>query len=148
MLFFQRWTNTHGFLFFCSILLLSVCTIQALGYKNSIPEMDPNGYPASNTGCLAPGRCHAGIEPIRAHNSGMAKQIYEIGEKMGDPNGCVVCHGGNPSEERNAGIAHQGVPNGSPLEAFNRHSASMWINDKTCGICHQKWVYAGHRSVM
>ncbi|MFH1487865.1 MAG: cytochrome C [Pseudomonadota bacterium] len=67
---------------------------------------------------------------------------------MGDPNGCVVCHGGNPGEEKNAEIAHTGVPQGSPLKAFNRHSGSMWINEKTCGLCHEKWVYAMHRSVM
>ncbi len=58
-----------------------------------LPEMDPNGFPAPDTGCLAPGKCHAGIEPIRAHNSGMAQQIYDRGRLMGDPNGCVICHG-------------------------------------------------------
>jgi hypothetical protein len=78
----------------------------------------------------------------------MAKRIYELGRKMGDPNGCVVCHGGNPQEQKNAQIAHQGVPKGSQLKAFNRHSASMWINEKTCGLCHDKWVYALNRSVM
>jgi hypothetical protein len=24
----------------------------------------------------------------------------------------------------------------------------MWINDKTCGLCHQQWVYATNRSLM
>ena len=41
-----------------------------------VPEMDPQGFPAIGTGCLANGKCHVGIEPIRAHNSGMAKEIY------------------------------------------------------------------------
>jgi hypothetical protein len=37
-----------------------------------VPPMDPAKRPAPNTGCLAPGLCHAGIEPIRAHDSEMA----------------------------------------------------------------------------
>jgi hypothetical protein len=28
--------------------------------------MDPSKYPAPNIGCLAPGKCHAGIEPSRS----------------------------------------------------------------------------------
>ena len=134
------------------IIILSILTLflalQAGGEQYLLPEMDPNGFPAPDTGCLAPGKCHAGIEPIRAHNSGMAKQIYDRGRLMGDPNGCVVCHGGNPKEEKDAGAAHTGIPPGSQLEAFNRHSASMGINDNTCGLCHSKWVYAGQRSIM
>ncbi|MGD8990188.1 MAG: hypothetical protein PVI00_01910 [Desulfobacterales bacterium] len=58
-----------------------------------LPEMDPAGYPAPNTGCLSPAKCHMGIELIRAHNSEMAKQIYQMGTQLGDPNGCVVCQG-------------------------------------------------------
>ena len=134
------------------VLLLSILTLiytlQAGGVKYPLPEMDPNGFPSPNSGCLAPGKCHAGIEPIRAHNSGMAIQIYDRGRLMGDPNGCVVCHGGNPREEKDAKVAHSGTPPGSRLETFNRHAASMGINDKTCGMCHAKWVYAGHRSIM
>jgi hypothetical protein len=84
------------------VFLLSILTlIYALraGAENYLlPEMDPSGFPAPDTGCLASGQCHAVLEPIRAHNSGMAKQIYERGRLMGDPNGCVVCHGVNPEE--------------------------------------------------
>ncbi len=136
-------------------LLVSLFSILILFYalragaeNYPLPEMDPNGFPAPDTGCLASGQCHAGIEPIRAHNSGMAQQIYERSRLMGDPNGCVVCHGGNPKEEKDAKVAHSGTPPGSRLEAFNRHAASMGINNKTCGMCHAKWVYATHRSVM
>lgn len=28
------------------------------------------------------------------------------------------------------------------------HSASLWVNQKTCGQCHQPWVYAQSRSIM
>jgi hypothetical protein len=136
-----------GFLLLCVIILLLVNS-PAVFAKNPLPEMDPEGYPAPKKACLASGKCHAGIEPIRSHDSGMAQQIYIKGKKLGDPNGCVICHGGNPKEEKDATLAHQGAPEGSRLKTFNRHSASMWINDKTCGLCHHKWVYAAHRSVM
>jgi hypothetical protein len=136
-----------GFLFF-SVFLSFTSSTQALSAQYPIPEMDPTGYPAPYTRCLAAGKCHAGIEPIRAHNSGMARKIYDLGAKMGDPNGCVVCHGGDPQQEKDGKIAHQGAPQGSLLETFNRHSASMWINEKTCGLCHKEWVYTMNRSVM
>jgi len=113
-----------------------------------IPGMDPAGYPAPNTGCLAPGKCHSGVEPIRAHDSGMARQIYDIGAKQGDPNGCVVCHGGNPKEEKEAKVAHTGAPGGSLLSEFVVHAGSVWVNEKTCGQCHQEWTYAQFRSIM
>jgi hypothetical protein len=139
--------KTPWYIFFC-VMTLSLSLPQYLNARHPLPEMDPEKYPAPRTGCIASGKCHAGIEPIRAHDSGMSQQIYGRGKKLGDPNGCVVCHGGNPKEEKDASIAHQGAPAGSPLKTFIRHSASMWINDKTCGRCHKKWVYAAHRSVM
>jgi len=129
-------------------ILMFIYTLLAGAENYPLAEMDPEGFPAPDTGCLAPGKCHGGIEPIRAHDSSMAQQIYDRGRLMGDPNGCVVCHGGNPKEEKDAKIAHSGTPPGSPLAAFNRHSAAMGINTGTCGTCHSKWVYATHRSVM
>lgn len=113
-----------------------------------IPGMDPAGYPAPNTGCLAPGKCHSGVEPIRAHNSEMARQIYDMGAKQGDPNGCVVCHGGNPKEEKETKIAHTDAPGGSLLSEFVVHAGSAWVNEKTCGQCHREWTYAQFRSIM
>lgn len=136
----------HLFLFLAIILLVyPVVTVSA---EYSVPDMDPKGYPAPDTGCLAPGECHAGIEPIRAHNSEMAKQIYEMGSKLRDPNGCVVCHGGDPTEEKDGKKAHTGAPDGSPLNTFVLHSASVWVNEKICGQCHKAWVYAQYRSIM
>ena len=120
----------------------------SVGAASPLPAMDPAGYPAPNVGCLAPGKCHAGIEPIRAHNSQMAKQIYAMGSNMGDPNGCVVCHGGNPAEEKDAKIAHTGAPIGSKLNTFVVHSGSVWVNEKICGQCHKQYTYAQYRSIM
>lgn len=106
-----------------------------------------DGFPAPDRGCISR-ECHAGIEPIRAHESEMATKIYDRGNLMGDPNGCVVCHGGNPEESKDKEIAHSGAPKGGVLEIYVPFPGSMWINDKTCGQCHPKKVYSMHRSVM
>ena len=106
-----------------------------------------DGFPSPDRGCISR-ECHAGIEPIRAHESGMAKKIYGRGKLLGDPNGCVVCHGGNPTEIKDKNIAHSGAPNGGTLKTYVPYPGSMWINDKICGQCHPKKVYSMHRSVM
>ena len=136
----------HLFLFIG--VLLFIFPADLMSTQTPPPEMNPKGYPELNTGCLAPGKCHAGIEPIRAHNSEMAKQIYDLGERQGDPNGCVVCHGGDPTEEKDAKKAHTGAPEGSSLDTFVLHSGSVWVNQKICGQCHKEYVYAQYRSIM
>ena len=113
-----------------------------------VAGMDPAGYPAPNVECLATDKCHSGIEPIRSHDSQMAKQIYAKGSELGDPNGCVVCHGGNPKEEKEAKMAHSGAPQGGAVTTFVVHAGSVWVNEKTCGQCHQEWTYSQHRSIM
>ena len=95
-------------------------------------------YPMPDKGCLASG-CHNGLEPIREHHSDMAQAIYKRGLELGDPNGCTVCHKGDIKEEKNKNIAHLGLI---------RYPASMWVNDKTCGMCHDDHVYMLHRSLM
>jgi hypothetical protein len=140
--------DKNEFPHFFFVLLIFLSPTPALGAKHPLPEMDPKGYPSPDTGCLAPGKCHAGIEPIRAHNSEMAKQIYGMGSEMGDPNGCVVCHGGDPTEEKDAEKAHTGAPEGSRLDTFVLHSASVWVNQKICGQCHEPWGYSQYRSIM
>lgn len=145
-MWFSKIRAYHLFLSCCMLLFF----LSAWSYSAQIPlpEMDATGYPAANTGCLAPGKCHAGIEPIRAHNSDMAKRIYDLGKKLGDANGCVVCHGGDPTEEKDAKKAHTGAPNGGSLDTFVLHSASVWVNQKICGQCHKEYVYAQYRSIM
>lgn len=61
---------------FLFLLAAVLAAAPPAGADFPVPAMDPAGYPAPNTGCLAPGPCHAGIEPIRAHDSEMAKRIY------------------------------------------------------------------------
>ncbi|MCK4854035.1 MAG: hypothetical protein KAT31_07230, partial [Bacteroidales bacterium] len=59
--------------------------------QNPDEAVNHTAYPLPQKGCLA-GGCHWEIEPIREHHSGMAQEIYSLGEKKGDPNGCIVCH--------------------------------------------------------
>jgi len=96
----------------------------------------PGVTSASGSGCL---RCHHGIEPIRSPDSGMAKAIAEAGAKAGDPAGCVVCHGGDPSATSKT-AAHGGT--------FFPDPGSPWVNDTTCGRCHMELVRAQWRSLM
>ena len=146
MLPYHRLNKRGAFILF--ILALTFGNPLLIGAAVPLAEMDPAGYPAPNTGCLAPGKCHAGVEPIRAHNASMAQQIYGLGAQLGDPNGCVVCHGGNPKEEKEAIIAHTGAPSGGKLDTFVVHAGSVWVNEKTCGQCHPAYAYAQHRSIM
>lgn len=106
---------------------------------------DTTSFPAEKQYCLS---CHQGIEPSRPLNSKMMKEILAMGEKLGDPNGCVVCHGGNPNEKFNKDVAHRGVPKGSLLKAFTNTPAALQVNENTCGLCHKDHTYNAHRSIM
>ena len=93
-------------------------------------------FPEPQKKCLS---CHQGIAPIRDHNSRMMQKIYEEGIKMNDPNGCVVCHYGNPDEENNIDIAHKDMI---------IHPGSLWTLNRTCGKCHNDHSYNMHRNLM
>ncbi len=104
----------------------------------------------SGEGCTASG-CHAGIEAIRQPGSGMLTALRERGAAYGDPDGCVVCHGGDP-QATGVPAAHEGAApslaeEGGP-EAFYPDPASPWINDRTCGQCHAELVQAQWNSLM
>jgi len=93
--------------------------------------------PATRSSCEV---CHEGIEPIRDRASKMMRQILAAGRGMDDPGGCVVCHGGDPkgvSKEK----AHK-------PGAFYPDPGSPWINEKTCGACHQEHVGTQWNSLM
>ena len=114
------------------IYIIVLVTISQLNIAQTIITE----FPAPNKGCLA---CHQGIEPIRQHKSKMMQEIYAEGLKSGDPNGCVVCHYGNPQEEHNKNIAHRDMI---------IHPGSMWTLDRTCGKCHDDHSYNMHRNLM
>ena len=107
-------------------------------------------YPDTNNNtCLT---CHNGIEHIRNPKSMMMQEIYKLAAKSGfKDNECIVCHGGNP-ETLDPTKAHNGsikyfLKNKGPDE-FYPDPASVWINDKTCGMCHQEQVKTQFTSLM
>lgn len=103
------------------------------------------GYPAPGQGCL---NCHRGIEPIKDHGSLMMQQIYAMSGGMGDPNGCVVCHGGNPAETTDKKVAHAGAPAGGLIGHFVPSPGAFAVMDKTCGICHYQQTQSIRKSIM
>ena len=109
------------------------------------PEICNDKFPAEGKYCLT---CHKGIEPTRPLNSPMMKRILALGDSLGDPNGCVVCHGGNPHETINKDKAHHGAPKGSLLKHFTPVPSALQVNENTCGICHADHTYNVHRSIM
>lgn len=102
-------------------------------------------FPAENQYCLA---CHQGIEPARPLQSPMMIDILKRGNEMGDPNGCVVCHGGTPNETINKTKAHSGKPAGCTLAGFTPVPGALQVNENTCGICHSDHTYNVHLSNM
>ncbi len=96
-------------------------------------------YPgAAQSGCL---HCHGQIEPIREVGSEMLDQIMQLGASRGDPAGCVVCHNGNPNETADKDVAHGGSD-------FYPDPGSPWVNEDTCGLCHEDQVRVQWQSLM
>ena len=97
---------------------------------------------AEEKGCLS---CHEGIESIRQAESGMMAAIKALGGPQGDPDGCVVCHGGNPqgltAEEAHSGVGPKATPTGP--KTFYPDPGSIWIADNSCGQagCHVGYPY-------
>lgn len=125
---------------------------EAMNGMPSLPPDHPDGpaypslpFPAEGKYCLT---CHEGIEPTRPLDSEMMKQILAKGVAWGDPNGCVVCHGGNPAETANKLKAHSRAPEGSGLAAFTPVPGALQVNENTCGSCHTDHTYNVHRSIM
>ena len=93
---------------------------------------------AAQSGCM---KCHGEIEPIREIGSEMLNQIMQSGQDRGDPAGCVVCHNGNPKETEDKEIAHGG-------DDFYPDPGSPWVNNETCGQCHEDQVRVQWHSLM
>ncbi|NOZ02603.1 MAG: cytochrome C [Deltaproteobacteria bacterium] len=105
---------------------------------------------AEKNGCTAAG-CHQGIEPIRQPDTEMMKRIKALADETGIDGYCAVCHGGNP-DATDKDLAHTGAPEaltgkGGP-DSFFPDPGSPWINEKTCGLCHQEQVSAQRNSLM
>ena len=96
-------------------------------------------YPeAAQSGCM---KCHGEIEPIREIGSEMLDQIMQLGVDRGDPAGCVVCHNGEHRETEDKEIAHGG-------DDFYPDPGSPWVNEETCGQCHEDQVRVQWQSLM
>ncbi|MCD8213152.1 MAG: hypothetical protein LUC34_03745 [Campylobacter sp.] len=116
--------------------------LSALALNFTFANVD---FPAPQKACLS---CHDGIEAFTSHDSQMAQQIYALGQSVGDPNGCVVCHGGNPNVTNDANKAHNGAPKGNLLDFFTPTPGGLSVIDKTCGACHQEQVSSIPKSMM
>lgn len=80
------------------------------------------------------------------------QEIYAIANQAGfQDNECIVCHGGTPTVTDKT-LAHSGTikyfeQNNGP-ELFYPDPASVWINNKTCGMCHEEQVSTQFTSLM
>ena len=113
-----------------------------LGIALSSPS--PTFAQDNDAGCLS---CHEGIEPIREDGSAMLVTIQAMGQAVGDPEGCVICHGGDPFAS-SIDDAHKDAPDGIAVETFYPDPGSLWIADKTCGVCHPNMQYNLARALM
>lgn len=113
---------------------------------DTIPAIFPD---AKQNNCVT---CHQGIEPIHDPKSGMMQEIYHTAVKIGYKNNeCIVCHGGNP-DALDKLKAHTGTVDKladiGGATTFYPDPASVWINDKTCGMCHKEQVETQFTSLM
>ena len=76
--------------------VIAACLLMCIGTRAATS--------AAETGCVS---CHNGIEDIRQPGSEMMRKIRTLGLKTGDPDGCTICHGGNPTKKTKE-AAHAG----------------------------------------
>ena len=93
--------------------------------------------------------CHKGIEDIRENSSAMMMSIKAMGTQHGDGEGCVICHGGNPTADT-AEEAHKGKPSTMTIgpKNFYPDPGSLTIANRTCGMCHPTHHYRLERALM
>lgn len=105
---------------------------------------------AADSGCIS---CHNGIEDIRDENSTMMIMIKSISASHGDPDGCVLCHGGDPTATA-ADKAHTGSPQSLVQfrgpQTFYPDPGAMDVNKFTCGqsACHAGYEERLEKSLM
>ena len=123
-------------------LLTSMSLFGAMHTKGEMLQKSVSG----GDSCV---KCHNGIESIRDDSSDMMKQIVDLSKIAGDTGGCTVCHGGNPEDGTVKG-SHMGAPSSHAggLATFVRDPGSIWIADKTCGICHSDTVANTKKALM
>jgi hypothetical protein len=110
------------------------------------------GAPLANgAGGCSTQECHLGIADIKPADHEMMRTIKMIGSQHGDPDGCVMCHGGN-TKAATKEDAHKGT---SPTLRFAPgpkdyypDPGSIWIADNSCGACHPGYVYRSKLGLM
>ena len=123
--------------------------VKTLETHSKVPKHTRSLLKASANNCT---ECHNGIEDIRNNSSGMMQAILKEAKIAGfEGNDCIICHGGNPNTKQKD-LAHQGSPayfkhNKGPQE-FYPDPGSPWINENTCGLCHQEQVAVQFNSLM
>ncbi len=95
--------------------------------------------------------CHQGIANIKPDEHDMMRIIKSNGSRHGDPDGCVICHGGNPQATTKT-EAHKGIPDsltrGPGPKDYYPDPGSIWIANNTCGTCHAGYVYRSQLGLM
>ncbi|WP_420413649.1 multiheme c-type cytochrome [Roseibium sp.] len=101
---------------------------------------------AQEKGCLS---CHEGIEKFTG--GVMMETIEAMGPDLGDPAGCVVCHGGNPqgltAEDAHKGTVQDLADAGGP-HTFYPDPGALPIAEKACGQCHEGYTERLTKSLM
>lgn len=114
-------------------------------HAQEVPETVDQAV-AAEKGCMS---CHEGIEKFTS--GAMMETIEAMGPDLGDPAGCVVCHGGNPlgltAEEAHKGTPADLADAGGP-HTFYPDPGALWIADKSCGQCHDGYAERLTKSLM
>ena len=128
------------------LLTLSfILTSAAIAQAQEVPD-EVTPAMAEEKGCLS---CHEGIEDFT--QGVMMETIWSMGPDYGDPEGCVVCHGGNPqgltADEAHSGTVALLAEDGGP-HTFYPDPGSVWIADRSCGQCHDGYADRLMKSLM
>jgi len=96
------------------------------------------GKSPEGDGCLS---CHQGIMPFSEGR--MMEEIIARGQQYGDPEGCIICHGGTPGAALKED-AHRNAPPalreaGGP-QRFYPNPGNARVAEYTCGQCHQGYA--------
>ncbi len=115
--------------------LIFICFFLLFFFSSFSSFSAPAKTVKNQQGCLS---CHKGIEDFT--QGLMMTTIKGMGEIYDDPAGCVICHGGTPNAKTKE-KAHKGTPEllkkSKGPQMFYPDPGSLWINEYTCGQCHQ-----------
>ena len=101
---------------------------------------------AADADCL---QCHSGITPFT--DGPMMDAIRQKALRSEDPDGCTVCHGGDPTAEHKV-VAHRyhvrSTVRATKVEGFYPNPGDIAVARQTCGQCHLSKVKSWRKSIM